>query len=569
MLTDELIELFGDQISGLYQAYEQDVIADIARRVKKTGRLTETAELMARSMAEQGIPPQKIRNAVMKKLQADPEYRKLVANNTKQYKRDVIHKIREMEKAATEVGDDIIANAGDMSFNKDLSLWHTAGKKLTKDSSISKLIADMKKTTAGTLKNLTHSTGFKGAHDFTSIKNAYDSSLSKALFKMATGTFSFDRAAEDSVMELAHSGLRSVTYDKNGKKRIYQLDTASRMSVRTSCHQLSAQISMQNINNTGVDLVEVSSHWGARPEHAEWQGKIYSRSGTNSKYPDFAICRYGYADGLCGPNCRHTFYPFFEGISEPNEWEPEPSPKMYGDKEYSYTDATQKQRQMERDIRATKREIEAMKSLKGDTTALASKLDRQKNDYLSFSAKMKISPKENRLRVKCGTSDLNKTKTKKYYDSLVKSGSDDILKSSKSIKTIGNDSFRITKDKFIKSEYKDIKALDHSLSDVDVRAWYKAHDKDIINTIDKSMSIENQAKRACELINKYRTQARELMKDQEKRKQLDLHHPNKQFEELLEDKMKSKKISREEALKDIINTSGKTNKKVDTSLGLE
>ena len=33
---------------------EDEVIADIARRVKKTGRYTETAELMAKSMAEQG-----------------------------------------------------------------------------------------------------------------------------------------------------------------------------------------------------------------------------------------------------------------------------------------------------------------------------------------------------------------------------------------------------------------------------------------------------------------------------------------------------------------------------------
>ena len=69
--------------------------------------------------------------------------------------------------------------------------------------------------------------------------------------------------------------------------------------------------------------------------------------------------------------------------------------------------------------------------------------------------------------------------------------------------------------------------------------------------------------------NTYRTQARELMRDQEKRRQLDAEHPNKDFDTLVKDKMERKGLSREDALKDIINTSGKTNKKVDKSLGLE
>ena len=45
--------------------------------------------------------------------------------------------------------------------------------------------------------------------------------------------------------------------------------------------------------------------------------------------------------------------------------------------------------------------------------------------------------------------------------------------------------------------------------------------------------------------------------------------PNKDFDDMVKDKMERKGLSREEALKDIIETSGKTNKKVDKSLGLE
>ncbi|MFR8426986.1 MAG: phage minor capsid protein [Roseburia inulinivorans] len=56
-----------------------------------------------------------------------------------------------------------------------------------------------------------------------------------------------------------------------------------------------------------------------------------------------------------------------------------------GGKTYTYYESTQKQRQMERQIRATKREIEATKSIGGDAQDLQNKLRGQMADYKSFS----------------------------------------------------------------------------------------------------------------------------------------------------------------------------------------
>lgn len=410
MLTENQLEMLGDKAAELMQEAEQDIIADIARRIKKTGRFTETAELRVMALRKAGWSTQKIRVEVMNILNADPEYKKFVANNTKQYKRDVMSAIRQMEKEAAKAGDDIIAQAGDMSYNADLYAWHQAGETLTEDSSIVKVTQEMGKATGGTLKNLTRTMGFKGPHDFVALKNAYIGYLDKALMKMIMGGVSYDAAVEQSVREMARSGLRSVEYASG---RTYQLDTAARMCIRTSAHQLSAKISERNCDVMGQDLVEVSEHWGARPSHQVWQGKIYSRSGKNKKYPPFKECHYGEADGLCGVNCRHTFHPFFEGISESTKWQKEPEPKEYGGKMYSYYDATQKQRAMERQIRSTKREIEAMRSIGGNTSELESQKKRQIREYHKFSHAMDISPKDNRLRVVKGSSDLNKTETLK------------------------------------------------------------------------------------------------------------------------------------------------------------
>lgn len=566
MLTENQLEMLGDKAAELMQEAEQDIIADIARRIKKAGRFTETAELRVMALRKAGWSTQKIRVEVMNILNADPEYKKFVANNTKQYKRDVMSAIRQMEKEAAKAGDDIIAEAGDMSYNSDLYAWHQAGETLTKDSSIVKIVEEMGATTGGTLKNLTRTMGFKGPHDFVALHSAYIRYLDKALMKMIMGGVSYDAAVEDSVREMARSGLRSVDYASG---RTYQLDTAARMCIRTSAHQLSAKISYRNCDVMNTDLVEVSKHWGARPSHQVWQGKIYSRSGKNKKYPAFKECHYGEADGLCGVNCRHTFHPFFEGISEPNTWKDEPDPKEYGGKMYKYYDATQKQRAMERQIRSTKREIEAMRSIGGDTRELESQKKRQIREYHKFSHAMDISPKDNRLRVVKGSSDLSKTETLKKHNALAKSNSADILKSKKKERIIGTENFKIPKSKFLKSEYEDIKDLQHSLSNTDVRIWYKAKDAGIINKIDTNKPIKEQAEEAFKMRNAYRTQARELMKDQEERKKLDIEHPNRSFEETVEDKMARKSMTKEQAYKDIIATAGKTNKKVDKSLGLE
>ena len=69
---DVLIDKY---IIGLYQSLEDEVIADIARRVKKTGRYTETAELMAKSMREQGYSTVKRQAEVRKILRADQNYK--------------------------------------------------------------------------------------------------------------------------------------------------------------------------------------------------------------------------------------------------------------------------------------------------------------------------------------------------------------------------------------------------------------------------------------------------------------------------------------------------------------
>lgn len=402
-------------IMGLYEQLEDEVIADIARRVKKTGRYTETAELMAKSMVEQGYSAQKIQAEVMKLLRADKAYQMTVAENTKAYKQEIQNIIDATVKAAKEAGDTLVAEAGNMAWNNDLSMWEEHGVDLKKPNTMNQLLTAFKAQTVGELRNLTKSMGFKNTVlGTTGVLNAYQREMDIALLKVATGTFSYDQAVDDCVHRLAQSGLRSIDYASG---RTYQLDTAARMSVRTGMSQLAGKIMEANLENTGQDLVITSQHMGSRPEHAPWQNKVFSYSGKSKKYPDFfKETGYGTAAGLKGVNCTHDFYPFWEGASIIPEDLKEPVPVTINGKEYTYYEATQQQRKMERNIRATKREIEAQNAIGGSTTELRSKLRKQTAEYKSFSVDAGLKVRDNRLRVASGTSDLKKVSGRKLDD---------------------------------------------------------------------------------------------------------------------------------------------------------
>lgn len=431
-LTGEQIELLGNMLVPLYQELEQEVIADIAKRLKKTGRYTETAEIMAKSLMEQGYSPAKIRSEVMKRLYADTEYQKFVAENTKKYKDMVMEEVSRVVQEAKERGDSIVGAAGAMSFNNDLSMWEQAGKSLSEPNGFTQLIKAVALQTHNELRNLTRSLGFKGM-GFTALENAYQHQLDLGLIKLTSGAYSWQQVVNDCVRELAQSGLRTIDY-KSG--RTMQLDTAVRNCIMTASGQLAGKVTMLNMAETGEQLVEVSSHWGARSDgscgpgdHAYWQGKVYAvdhgshakenkRLGYTIRNLEEATGYPSNPKGLHGYNCRHTMYPFFEGISEPNKWDSEPKPVTVNGKEYDYYHATQKQRQMERSIRAIKREIEAQKALGGDTTVLNARLKKQMSDYKQFSHAVGIRAKNERLRVQSGSYDLNKIHTKKKSGAL-------------------------------------------------------------------------------------------------------------------------------------------------------
>ena len=455
MLTDEQLEYISAAIVPLFQYLEKEVIADIARRIAKTLTYSRTAELQAIAMMKLGYSPAKIRKEAMKMLSADPDFRKAVAKNTLEYKREVRKIINDITKAAYKANEEIVAGAGNMSWANDLSVWKEAGKELTDNSYLKELMDAFTAQTNGDLKNMTQTTGFKTMSGYEGIENAYRRELDKAVIKICSGTFSQDKVVRDVVHDLAQSGLRSIDFASGYSM---QLDTAARLAVRTGCHQLAGKIQDENIKQTGENLVYVSKHWGARNKgtghanHEQWQGRVYfikegkdyseeaKRIGQDYitdlwRATGYSVDGVHESDptGLYGYNCRHRHYVWFEGASSLPKEQAEPKPVTIDGKTYDYYAMTQKMRSMERNIRALKREKEAEEALGNDTRELQVKIKEKTAKYKEFCKMCGVPEETSRLRYECGTADLKKTKAWDSYAMQLKGMESGINKPNKDL----------------------------------------------------------------------------------------------------------------------------------------
>ena len=407
MLSDRQKEQLSAEMVPLFQELEQDIIQDITRRVHKEKRWTETAELQAKDLEAMGYKPMEIRNKVMRELKADKEYQAMIAKNTLEHKRAVRERIKQLVADAKAHGDDIVGRAGTMAFSDDLAFWKSRGRHLRYSSELAEINRTATKRLAHELKNLTHSTGFKFIGAPIREDRAFSYAIDSMVMNVASGGFSSGQAVEKVVSDLEKSGIRHVDFGSGISRGI---DVAAALAVRTTLGQMAAEISMSNANELGTDLVEVSSHAGAREgigcaSHVDWQGKVYSISGKahpeEEKRLGYKIEKLsdvtGYPDdptGLCGYNCRHTFYPFIEGISEPNPIEKDPGPVTIDGRTYTYYQATQVQRRIERELRELKRQY-----IGGDETRLAA-IKAKEQRYARFCRKAGLKQNLERLYVK-------------------------------------------------------------------------------------------------------------------------------------------------------------------------
>lgn len=328
----------------------------------------------------------------------------------------------------TEIAE-AMEDAGVKALTYDDAIYREAGLDpipLVQSPYLIRLMQDTYEKTAGEWSNFT-GISKRAVHDLfvEACDTAYMQAISGAISPAQAYLEALDKIVDGGVYVQYPGGRRDT------------IETATARAVRTGISQASGRIQIARMDEMNVDLVLVSAHLGARPEHYEWQGKVYSRSG-GGEYPDFAESTgYGTVTGLCGANCRHNFSPYFEGMKNPfKEYDSEENQKQY--------ELEQRQRTLERRIRDTKRQTMGWKTaLDGENDPVrkaaleekyqqkAALLQKQNKAYNAFCEETGQKKRSDRITIaKWNRQQAAQARAaaKKYKKSVENSKDNDILK---------------------------------------------------------------------------------------------------------------------------------------------
>ena len=359
MLPPSYLDAMPDAFVQLAQQVEDEILQDVARRIGKMGTLTETADWQLWRYQQ----TEAVRENVVK----------LLAKYSGKSEATIRRLLKE---AATE------------AMEREAAIYyhhHLEPTPFEESAALNNLLNAGARQTCGTWRNLTATTA-------NTVSGAFERTLDVAWGKVATGAFDYKTAVKQAVDSLADE-MPEITYPSGHTD---SLEVAARRAVLTGVNQTAGKLQEARMDEMNVEFVETSAHGGARPSHAEWQGRRFHRGGAvdylGKHYPDFEQATgYGTGAGLCGWNCRHTFFAVFPELGDPPTWTEESLQELnarnieYNGKLYTQYEVNQMQRARERNVRKWKKRYLAESAAGSDTTDSAVRLKAARQSLSEFA----------------------------------------------------------------------------------------------------------------------------------------------------------------------------------------
>lgn len=358
MLPPSYLDAMPDAFVQLAQQVEDEILQDVARRIGKMGTLTETADWQLWRYQQ----TEAVRENVVK----------LLAKYSGKSEATIRRLLKEAATEAMEREDAIYYH-----YNLEPTPFEES-------AALNNLLNAGARQTCGTWRNLTATTA-------NTVSGAFERTLDVAWGKVATGAFDYKTAVKQAVDSLADE-MPEITYPSGHTD---SLEVAARRAVLTGVNQTAGKLQEARMDEMNVEFVETSAHGGARPSHAEWQGRRFHRGGAvdylGKHYPDFEQATgYGTGAGLCGWNCRHTFFAVFPELGDPPTWTEESLQELnarnieYNGKLYTQYEVNQMQRARERNVRKWKKRYLAESAAGSDTTDSAVRLRTAREELKNF-----------------------------------------------------------------------------------------------------------------------------------------------------------------------------------------
>ena len=334
MLSPRYLYGLSDEIIDIYSQLETEILQDMARRIARVGKITDATRWQAQVLIETGG-----------------------------LKKNIARILAKYDKAIVKQVTDTFTEALKLSIRNDNRIFKAATGRMVSTPNAQAMLSTVQKCHSD-LSRLTLTTATTSQEQFVLQAN-------RVYMNVQSGAFDYDTAMKSAVGELSKKGIATVQYE-NGHLVRRSIEAAVRMNILTSINQTVANQTLNNAEELGVDRFEVSAHVGARPDHEAWQGKIYTRKEL------YSVCELGTAGGLCGINCRHSFYPYFEGMekhyTEDDLDEMAGKKVTYNGEELSRYEGEQKLRRIERNIRYYKRRALTQEAIGIDSTQARQKI---------------------------------------------------------------------------------------------------------------------------------------------------------------------------------------------------
>lgn len=392
-MTEEELKAISDQVYKIFSDVESKTVQIIAERLGRFGEVSATDIYRLNELSRYGADITEIERLITEaaNLSAD----------------EVNATIYKAAKAQYEESKGLYAAAG-----KDYIAFADSYAAQTFVNSTIQAIVSNIQSIYGLSGSISGTVGFVRDGAFSPLREYYQKIIDDAALAVRTGQTDYYSAMRGAVKEMSDYGV-CVEYDSGYIRRA---DSSVRVALNGGLSRINAEMTTVNMQALGTNLVEVSSHYGARPSHAEWQGKVYEWSKYSSdsrhkkNYPDFEkVTGYGTGEGLGGYNCYHTFFPFVEGASEQALSASERqairnhdnTTFVFEGKSYTPYEASQMQRKIETAIRREKDRAVAFGAMgdKDAQTIAKAKVTALNSKYNAFSNATNLTAYPNRKSV--------------------------------------------------------------------------------------------------------------------------------------------------------------------------
>ena len=354
-------QLMADSVAGIYQDLEELLMRNIVRHIRDYGEPIDSDDWQLQKLAELGTLNKENIRIIAQQAGISQTAAERMLNEAAQ------ESIKQLEPCLQNAAKDgLLHTAVDVDKSKNIKRTVETLQTQAKDS-LNLCNTNMLYKAREAYKNLVQnicsaSKEIEQKQDFIDLMN-------KSAANTVIGAESRTQAVRSFIKQFNEKGIPAFV-DKAGRE--WTPEAYVNMCMRNTAKNVADEVQSERCKEYGCNLIEISSHSGARPKCSKDQGKIFDLDngsgytedvrGKKIRYYPWSSSSYGKPDGILGINCRHHKYPFVPGVNIKTYF---PVDKEENDKLY---EQTQVQRALERDVRRQKRECMLYDEL-GDTEA--------------------------------------------------------------------------------------------------------------------------------------------------------------------------------------------------------